>query len=135
MIEYPYVVALALIEQEGIRAMPLCGKSIKEAIKSDSDPGSVGEGLTKELLIRVFQRSENAPLRRAAGSHSLLLIQVSMNEMQDKLPILKAEWINSANTNLFIKNLNSLCTGVWSITFTRENGTQLERLLPDQISL
>ncbi|MFM7550873.1 MAG: hypothetical protein ACKO8I_18830, partial [Cyanobacteriota bacterium] len=67
MAEAPYLIALALLEQDGQRAMPLQGKSLGEARPSDGGPGEEGRGQALELLVRVWQRSEQAPLRRAAG--------------------------------------------------------------------
>ncbi|MFM7635478.1 MAG: hypothetical protein ACKO7Z_07860 [Cyanobacteriota bacterium] len=78
MAEAPYLIALALLEQDGQRAMPLQGQSLREARPSDGDPGEEGRGQALELLVRVWQRSEQAPLRRAAGRVSLLLAEVPM---------------------------------------------------------
>ncbi len=124
MSELPYLVALALIEQEGIRAMPLGGKSIRHPITKDSDPGELGQTLAKELLLRVFQRSEDGPLRRVEGDRSLLLIQVQMEAMQESIPLIKAEWIATGNGEAFLEKLEKLCDGVWSLNFTRDNGIQ-----------
>ena len=62
MSKYHYLIALALIEQNNVRAMPLGGKSLKSSL-GGSDPGKTGEDLAKELLIRVFQRSEKGTLK------------------------------------------------------------------------
>ncbi len=128
MLLYPYLIALALIEQEGIRAMPLCGKSLKEVIQEDSDPGFQGENLANQLLIRIFQKSEKAPLRRAAGDTSLLFLQIPMEELQGTLPACKADWIRSADTALFLSRLNSICHGIWTLQFNRDDGLKFKRL-------
>ncbi len=117
-----YLVALVLIEEGDKRAMPLGGKSIKEPLGSNDNPGAFGEELAKELLLRVFQRSENGSLRRAAGSRSLLVIHISLESMQDDLPRLKSEWIQSGDFQQFISGLKIASEGVWSLSFSRENG-------------
>ena len=82
MKEHPYLIALALIEGQGNRAMPLGGKSLKETSKLNYEPGDLGEKLSLQLLLRVLQRSEDSYLRRAAGDKSLLLIQISSIEVE-----------------------------------------------------
>ena len=95
--DYPYLVAIALIKEKGSRAMPIGGKSLKESIRVNDDPGEIGENLAKELLIRVFQRSEKGNLRRAAGDRSLMLIQISMELMQEKIPYIISAQISKIN--------------------------------------
>lgn len=128
MIEYPYLIALALIEQEGKRLMPLGGKSLKEEIKLEEDPVEIAETLVKELLLRIFQRSEDGSLRRASGDRSLLLIQVPMLEMQGQIPLLKSKWIESGDDEKLCSELIDICQGVWSLTFSRNEGTKFSRL-------
>ncbi len=128
MIEFPYLVALALIEQDGKRALPLGGQALKSPLQSDQTPGPIGEKLVKDLLIRVFQRSEESPLRRAAGDHSLLLIQVSMELMQDKIPLLKEKWIQSGNKEEFLSALSDICDGIWCLKFERYKGSEFFRI-------
>ncbi len=125
---YPYLIAIALFEQKGKRSMPLAGKSLKASLDSDLCPGDFGETLIRDLLIRVFQRTELAALRRAAGDWSLLLIQIQMEVMQEHLPTLKSEWIESGDTSKFFCSLNELCSGVWSVTFLKHEGVQYKRM-------
>ena len=122
MVDSQYLVALALIEQKGSRAMPLGGKSIKYKSSDIDSPGLEGEGLVLELLLRVFQRSDEVPLRRAAGDKSLLLINISMDLMQSHIPLLKSEWIDTGDTKTFLLKLIKLCTSIWSFNFNREDG-------------
>ena len=98
MIQYPYLISLALIQQKGERAMPLGGRSIKGLISKDENPGKIGEDLAKELLLRIYQNSDKAPLQRAAAEQSLLLIQIEMELMQNNIPTLKSQWIRSGDT-------------------------------------
>ena len=65
MADAPYLIALALLEQNGVRAMPLQGKSLREPIPADGDPGELGHQQALGLMLRVWQRSEQgAPRRR-----------------------------------------------------------------------
>jgi len=99
MADVPYLVALALLEQEGKRALPLNGKSCSapstaegaaEGAAEAQDPGDDGRTLVLELLLRVWQRSEEGALRRAAGDSSLLLVELPLEALQESLPKLKA---------------------------------------------
>ena len=52
MADAPYLVALALVELDGKRALPLTGKSQREA--SGGEPGEAGRTLALELLLRLW---------------------------------------------------------------------------------
>ncbi len=109
----PYLIALALLEQAGLRTMPLQGKSLPEPLPGDGDPGEVGRQQALELLVRVWQRSESGPLRRAAGDHSLLLAEVPIEALQQQLPALKAGWIASGDNSRWLQQLRELAGGIW----------------------
>ena len=59
MPEYPYLVAIALVEQDGKRLMPIGGKSIKEVIRIDGIKLRLG---TNHWLMLRFSGTE--PLLR-----------------------------------------------------------------------
>ena len=62
-----YLIAIALIDQNGSRAMPLGGKEIKDDIFEDKDNfKQLGEEVILNLLLRVFQRSDEGPLKRSS---------------------------------------------------------------------
>ncbi len=128
MLEYPYLIAIALIEQEGKRLMPLGGKSLSKHIKNDQDSITIGQTIIQELLLRVFQRSEELPIKRSYGEKSLLLVQVSMDKMQESIPLIKAEWIKSGETENLIYQLNEICDGVWQVLFTRDEGIHCKKI-------
>jgi len=67
------LIAMALLEQDGRRAMPLQGQSLREAIPPEGDPGDVGRRQAFELLLRIWQRSDGAPVRRRDGDTSGLI--------------------------------------------------------------
>lgn len=78
MADAPYLVALALEEKGGERALPLTGKSQSAAAVAALDPGEDGRTLALELLLRLWQGSDALPLRRAAGDPSLLLVEMPL---------------------------------------------------------
>ena len=128
MSEHLYLLALALIDQEGKRFMPLGGKSISQFIDPSSNPGSDGEGLASDLLLRVFQKSESGRLRRSNGDQSLLLIQLPMELMQERIPIIKAQWINTGDNKKLMTELQIVCNGIWSAVFNREDGLNFSKV-------
>ena len=128
MSENLYLLALALIDQEGKRFMPLGGKSISKFIDPSSNPGTAGEGLASDLLLRVFQKSESGRLRRSNGDQSLLLIQLPMELMQERIPIIKAQWINTGDNEKLMAELQIVCNGIWSAVFNREDGLNFSKV-------
>jgi len=72
MADAPYLVALALVERDGKRALPLTGKSRSAAAAETPDPGEDGRTLALELLLRLWQRSDEGAQQRGAGEDSLL---------------------------------------------------------------
>ena len=120
MANAPYLVALALVELDGKRALPLTGKTQSAAAASapaehDSanDPGDDGRTLALELLLRLWQRSDGEPLQRAAGDSSLLLIEIPLDVMSEQLPLLKASWLASGDTAAFETSLKALVIRGW----------------------
>jgi hypothetical protein len=119
MADAPYLVALALVEFAGKRALPLTGKSQSAAAADAVDPGHDGRTLALDLLLRLWQRSEDAPLQRAAGENSLLLVELPMEVMSEQLPLLKANWISGGDTEVFLSSLERLAVRAWRITVAK----------------
>ncbi len=86
----PCPIALALLEQDGRRALPLQGTSLRQPLAAGVDPGKEDQRQALELLARVWQRSEDGPLRLAAGPSSLLLATLPIEALMDQTPLLKA---------------------------------------------
>jgi hypothetical protein len=128
MADAPYLIALALIEQGGQRAMPLQGKSLREPLGSDGDPGEVGRQQVLELLVRVWQRSEEGALRRASGGHSLLLAALPIEALAEQLPALKAAWLNSGDSDTLLAGLSDLSSGLWAVSLEKREPLRFERL-------
>ena len=74
MIEHPYLIALALINQDGKRSMPIGGKSINSPLSIDQDPGDLAKFISLELLVRVFERLDGHSITSSAGKNSFLII-------------------------------------------------------------
>ncbi len=119
MADAPYLVALALVEKGGKRALPLAGKSMSAAATEAPDPGDDGRSLALELLLRLWQGSDELPLRRAAGDPSLLLVELPLEVMSEQLPILKARWIATGDTEALLASLEALVSRAWRITMAR----------------
>ena len=129
---FPYLVAIALIEEEGKRVMPLGGKSLKRKISDQLSPGKEGELISLELLLRVFQRSEQGSISRAAKEYSFLLIELPIEAMQSQLPLLKSEWLNSGDIKGFLDNLKKITFSVWSLDFIKYEGVKFNKLYSEK---
>jgi len=132
MADAPYLIALALLEQDGRRALPLQGTSLQVAPAPGADPGEPGRRQTLELLVRVWQRSEAGPLRRAAADSSLLLATVPMECLLDTLPALKTRWIVQGDTAALVRGLLALGGRVWSVRLENRQPLEFQELAPDQ---
>lgn len=119
MADSPYLVAVALLELDGKRAMPINGKSLTPSMAGCDDPGDDGRTLALELLLRLWQRSDDGPLQRAAGGASLLLMELPMEVMSDQLPRLKASWISGGETSNLLSSLQGLTTKAWTISMAK----------------
>ena len=119
MADAPYLVALALVEFAGKRALPLTGKSQAAAAAEAVDPGDDGRSLALELLLRLWQRSDEGPLNRAAGEASLLLLEMPLEVMSEQLPVLKANWVGGAETEALLSSLQGLAIRGWRITIAK----------------
>ena len=128
MADAPYLIALALLEQGGQRAMPLQGKSLREPLGLDGDPGEVGRQQVLELLVRVWQRSEDGALRRASGGQSLLVAAVPIEALAEQLPALKAAWLNSGDSDALLAGLSDLSTGLWAVSLEKRVPLRFDRL-------
>ena len=73
MASQDYLIAIALIEQNDLRAMPLGGKEIKDNLDEDGNLNKLGEDVILNLLLRVFQRSDEGALKRVSEDKGLLL--------------------------------------------------------------
>ena len=128
MADTPYLVALALIEQEGRRALPLAGRSQKEVAAEGEAPDELGRALVLELLLRAWQRSDAGLLKRAAAAESLLLVELPMERLPEDLPVLKAAWLNSGDAEAFRKGLQGMSPRAWTIAVEKFQPVSLTQL-------
>jgi len=119
MADAPYLVALALVEFNGKRSLPIAGRSQSDAAARLGDPGQEGLSLALELLLRLWQRSDEGPLQRASGETSLLLLEIPLADMSEQLPVLKARWLADGNTEVFQAGLQALAQRGWRVLFAK----------------
>ena len=124
MASQDYLIAIALIEQNGGRAMPLGGKEIKESLVDNENFIKLGEEVILNLLLRVFQRSDEGALKRASDDKSLLLVHMHPKRMQKELPFIKSEWIRDGDTTQFLKYLGNLSKEIWTTSFVKYKGLE-----------
>lgn len=115
MADSPDLIAMALVTFAGRRALPLNGKSQAATATQDRDPGEAGYSLALELLLRVWQRSEEGALQRAADDNSLLLLELPLEAMTEQLPLLKANWIAGGDTAVLLSALEGLAIRGWRV--------------------
>ena len=120
-----YLIAIALIEQNDVRAMPLGGKEIKVNLDEKGSLHKLGEEVILNLLLRVFQRSDEGPIKRVSEDKGLLLVQMHPKRMQKELPFIKSEWIRDGDTNQFLKYLGNLSKEIWTASFVKYKGVEL----------
>ncbi len=125
MASQDYLIAIALIEQNEVRAMPLGGKEIKEKLDEDVNLKKLGEEVILNLLLRVFQRSDEGSLKRVSEDKGLLLVHMHPKRMQKELPFIKSEWIRDGDTIQFLKYLGNLSKEIWTASFVKYKGVEL----------
>ena len=127
MEKFLYLIAIALIEKDGKRSMPLGGKSIKDSEDLNLILDQKGKPIALELLLRLFQQSDKNSIRRISTDNSLLISLIPMDLMQNKIPSLKSDWLKTGNNEKFISELNLMCEGLWEITFSKHQGIVFSR--------
>ena len=124
MASQDYLIAIALIEQNNERAMPLGGKEVKLDIDVEENFKKLSEDVTLNLLLRLFQRSDDGPMKRISGEKGLLLVHMHPKRMQKELPFIKAEWIRDGDTNQFIQYLSNLSKQIGTASFVKYHGVE-----------
>ena len=124
MASQDYLIAIALIEQNNERAMPLGGKEVKLDLEIKENFKKLSEDVTLNLLLRLFQRSDDGPIKRISGEKGLLLVHMHPKRMQKELPFIKAEWIRDGDTNQFIQYLSNLSKQIWTASFVKYQGVE-----------
>ncbi len=128
MADSPYLVCLALVSQEGSRSMPLGGRSQQQNMSSREAPEALAHALALELLLRIWQRSDDGPLQRAAGSKALIVVELQMERLPEDMPRIKADWLNNGDTAAFMAALQSISLRCWSLSIEKFRPVALTQL-------
>ena len=78
-------------------------------------PELLGHALALDLLLRVWQRSDEGSLQRAAGLYSLLLVELPMERLPEDLPAIKAAWLKTGDTEAFKVALQAMSSRGWTM--------------------
>tara|TARA_Y100001968_G_C19183038_1_gene631414 strand:- start:250 stop:639 length:390 start_codon:yes stop_codon:yes gene_type:complete len=127
MDEFYYLIAIALIEFDGIRSMPIGGKALKITDETNYFPKVQAETIALEILLRILQKSDTEPLQRVANDKSLIIAKISMEIMQKKIPELKRDWIKTGNTEAFLSQMNLLCNNLYDVNFVKYEGIKFSK--------
>ena len=134
MDEQKYLIAIALAEQNSKRLMPLGGKTFSRVDASNHTPKKEAEKIVLDLLLRLFKRTTEGNLKISNEDNGLLLVEIKFESMQKNLPLIKSNWINSGDTETFIKKLKSICLNLWSIQYKKHEGTIFNDLKKNNLS-
>ena len=104
MADAPYLVALALCTVAGERALPLTGLSLPAQAASEG-PGP--------------------PLLQRAEDPGLLLLEMSLELMSERLPLLKRDWLAGGSTAALLSGLASLSLRGWTASIARREPVRL----------
>jgi len=124
MASQDYLIAIALIEQNNIRAMPLGGKEIKINIEEKKNFNNLANDVLLNILLRLFQRSDDGAIKRISEEKGLLLVHMHPKRMQKELPFIKAEWIRDGDTAQFLQYLGNLSKEIWTASFVKYQGVE-----------
>ena len=119
MADAPYLVALALFEQNGRRALPLAGRSQAQAAPEGETPTALAHTLALELLLRIWQRSDDGPLQRVVVPEALLVVELPMERLPEDLPQIKADWLNSGDSAAFLAALQTMGLRAWRLSIEK----------------
>ena len=122
MEEQKYLIAIALAEQNNKRLMPIGGKTFTGIDSENQPPTKEAEKILLDLLLRLFKRTNEGNLKISNDETGLLLAEISFESMQNNLPIIKSDWINTGNTDTLIDKLKSISSNLWSIKYKKHEG-------------
>ena len=117
-----YLIAIALAEQNKKRLMPLGGKTFTGVNSENQPPTKDAEKILLDLLLRLFKRTNEGNLKISNDETGLLLAEISFENMQNNLPLIKSDWINTGKTDTLIDKLKSISSNLWSIKYKKHEG-------------
>ena len=128
MEEQKYLIAIALAEQNNNRIMPLGGKTFAGIDASNQTHKNEAEKIILDLLLRLFKRTTEGYLKISNDETGLLLAEIRFESMNNNLPIIKSNWINTGDTDSLIEKLKSICSNLWSVKFQKHEGIMFNDL-------
>ena len=128
MEEQKYLISIALAELNNKRIMPLGGKSFGGVDSESQVPKKEAEKIILDLLLRLFKRTIEGNLKVSNDETGLILAEISFENMNSKLPIIKSNWINTGNTKALLEKLSSLCSQLWSVQYRKHEGVIFKEL-------
>ena len=134
MEDQKYLIAIALAEQNNKRLMPIGGKTFSGVDSENQAPTKEAERILLDLLLRLFKRTTEGNLKISNEETGLLLAEISFDNMQNNLPIIKSNWINTGNTDDLIEKLNSICSNLWNIKYKKHEGIIFKELINKKLS-
>ena len=134
MEEQKYLISIALAELNNKRIMPIGGKTFAGVNSGSQVPKKEAEKILLDLLLRIFKRSTEGNLKVSNEESGLLLAEISFEKMNNNLPIIKSNWLNTGKTNMLLEELSSICTNLWSIQYRKHEGMILNDLINNKLS-
>ena len=117
-----FIVAIALLDQQGKRLMPLTGKSTPKYQDYDEMISQTGKELVSQLLTRVLELTDELPIKRAGSTKSLILVDIDMLVMNEHLAVEKSKWLNTQDTITFLSSMFNISNRLWTISFEKGSG-------------
>ena len=128
MKEQKYLIAIALAEQNKKRIMPLGGKTFTQNDSTGNAPVKEAQKIILDLLLRLFQRTNEGNLKIADVEKGILLAEISFKDMQNSIPKIKSDWIKTGDTATFINKLIFTSSNVWSVDHNKYEGIKFKNL-------
>ena len=128
MDEQKYLIAITLAEQNKKRLMPLGGKTFPGVNSLGQPPVKEAEKIILDLLLRLFKRTNAGELKISNDDHGILLAEISFEKMNNNVPVIKSNWINSGDTDTLINELLSICSNLWSVQYKKHEGIIFDNL-------
>ena len=128
MEDQKYLIAIALAEQNNKRLMPLGGKTLSGVNSENQAPKEKAEKIILDLLLRLFKRTNEGTLKISNNETGLLLAEISFENMQNNLPIIKSNWINNGDTDNLIEKMKSISSNLWSVQYKKHEGIMFNDL-------
>tara|TARA_Y100001968_G_scaffold103920_1_gene93895 strand:- start:526 stop:930 length:405 start_codon:yes stop_codon:yes gene_type:complete len=129
MEEQKYVIAIALVEQNDKRLMPLGGKTMPGVDTLNQTSKKEVENVILDLLLRLFQRTSEGSIKKSNDETGLLLAEISFENMNSNIPAIKSNWINTGDTDTLIEKLKLICSNLWSVKFQKHEGIMFNDLI------